>query len=135
ATSSTWSAGTYRNSASGSMKFLISQGQAIRSVFGRSRVTHFISFLLSSVLCRLSAGQQGALAVLVEAVEQRAREREQLVAVAHHRQPAQEHIEAGCFRRVEALVREVGFVNDLRDLPQHRIMDLVAAQERLEAAV
>ena len=26
------------------MKFLISQGQAIRSVFGRSRVTHFISF-------------------------------------------------------------------------------------------
>jgi hypothetical protein len=27
------------------MKFLISHGQAIRSVFGRSRVTHFISLL------------------------------------------------------------------------------------------
>jgi hypothetical protein len=26
------------------MKFLINQGQAIRSVFGRSRVTHFIPF-------------------------------------------------------------------------------------------
>ena len=42
ATSSTCSEGTYRNSASGSMKFLISHGQAIRSVFGRSLVTHFI---------------------------------------------------------------------------------------------
>src|SRR6266511_350700 len=30
------------------MKFLISQGQAIRSVFGRSRVTHFMVVLLSS---------------------------------------------------------------------------------------
>src|SRR6266536_3030044 len=30
------------------MKFLISQGQAIRSVFGRSRVTHFMIVLLSS---------------------------------------------------------------------------------------
>src|SRR5919204_6876581 len=29
------------------MKFLISQGQAIRSVFGRSRVTHFMVVLLS----------------------------------------------------------------------------------------
>src|SRR5262245_25920549 len=31
------------------MKFLISHGQAMRSVFGRSRVTHFISLLLSAL--------------------------------------------------------------------------------------
>ena len=31
--------GTYRNSASGSMKRRISHGQAMRSIFGRSRVT------------------------------------------------------------------------------------------------
>ena len=39
-------AGTYRNSASRSMKRWISQGQAMRSIFGRSRVTHFMMRLL-----------------------------------------------------------------------------------------
>ena len=41
----------------------------------------------------------------------------------------------GASGRVVALVGEVGLVHDLRDLPQHRIVELVAAQERLEAAV
>src|SRR6266704_2007718 len=43
ASSSTWSAGTYRISASGSMNFAISQGQAMRSVLGRARVIHFMT--------------------------------------------------------------------------------------------
>src|SRR5262249_60729346 len=42
ATASTWSAGTNKNCASGSTNFLISQGQATRSTFTRSRVIHFI---------------------------------------------------------------------------------------------
>src|SRR5512132_2088450 len=42
ATRATSSGGTNRNSAPGSMKRSISQGHAIRSIFGRSRVTHFI---------------------------------------------------------------------------------------------
>src|SRR5215831_1543254 len=47
ATAFTWSPGTYRNSASGSTNRLMSHGHAIRSTFGRSRVTHFIRLLLS----------------------------------------------------------------------------------------
>src|SRR2546429_9099009 len=46
ATDSTWSLGAYKNSALGSTKRLISQGQAMRSTLGRSRVTHFIVGLL-----------------------------------------------------------------------------------------
>src|SRR5215472_15731156 len=42
ATSKTRLAGTNRNSGSRSMKRVTSQGQAMRSIFGRSRVTHFI---------------------------------------------------------------------------------------------
>jgi hypothetical protein len=42
ATAITASAGTYRKSASGSTKVLISQGQAIRSTLGRDRVIHFL---------------------------------------------------------------------------------------------
>src|SRR5207244_3410702 len=76
-----------------------------------------------------------ALAVLVEAIKERSREREQLFVVAHHRQPTQQHVESGSLGRVVALVGEVGLVHDLRDLPEHRIAELVAAQERLEAAV
>src|SRR5665647_2493160 len=38
----TWSAGTYMISASGSINRRISHGQAIRSVLGRARVTHFM---------------------------------------------------------------------------------------------
>src|ERR671936_261730 len=39
------------------MKFWISHGQAIRSVFGRSRVTHFMLVLLS--LVEGQAGERG----------------------------------------------------------------------------
>src|SRR6266568_8610928 len=49
ATSITWSVGTNRNSASLSINFLISQGQATRSTLTCSRVIHFIvcfSFLV-----------------------------------------------------------------------------------------
>src|SRR6266704_1243019 len=43
ATSITWSVGTNRNSASLSINFLISQGQATRSTLTCSRVIHFIA--------------------------------------------------------------------------------------------
>jgi hypothetical protein len=49
ATSCTWSAGTYRNSASGSTKRLINHGHAMRSTLGRSRVTHFMSLVRNHV--------------------------------------------------------------------------------------
>jgi hypothetical protein len=118
------------------MKFLISQGQAIRSVFGCSLVTHFISF---SFRCCVHAGsrpvKEGALAVLVQAVEQRRRESEQLFVVTDHRQAAQEYVEPGRLGRVVALVGQIGLVHDLGDLPEHRVGELVAAQEGLEAAV
>src|SRR6266566_7481859 len=44
ATSSTWSVGTKRNSASLSTNFLMSQGQATRSTLTCSRVIHFIAW-------------------------------------------------------------------------------------------
>ena len=73
----------------------------------------------------------GAVQVLdgLAALPLDARNREQLEWLAD------EVVEAGCFRCVEAFIGEVGFVDDLGDLPQHWIGDLVAVQERLEAAV
>src|SRR5919197_3403667 len=109
----------------------------MRSVFGRSLVTHFMSFSFRWLprSRRLPAGQECALAVLVKTVEQRRREGEQLLVVAYHREPAQEHVESGALGRVIALVGQVGLVHDLGDLPEHRVGELVTAQERLEAAV
>src|SRR5215510_14825530 len=49
ATSMTWSAGTNKNSACGSMNFRISQGQATRSTLTFSRVIHFMMELLLGV--------------------------------------------------------------------------------------
>src|SRR5712691_7423684 len=43
AVSSTWLAGTNRNSGFGSMKRLINHGQAMRSTRACSRVTHFMT--------------------------------------------------------------------------------------------
>src|SRR2546430_1328508 len=56
ATASTCEAGTYRISASESMNRLISHGQASRSIFGRSRVTHFMTSLLCTDVQELSMG-------------------------------------------------------------------------------
>src|SRR6266542_4051215 len=119
------------------MNFPISQGHAIRSVFGRSLVTHFICFSFRWLprSRRLPTEQQCTLAVLVEAVEEWPRESEQLFVVADHREAAQEHVEPRCLGRVVALVGEVCLVHDLPDLPQHRVGELVTAQEGLETAV
>src|SRR5437588_7138969 len=46
ATDNTWSFGAYKNWALGSTKRMISHGHAMRSTFGRSRVTHFMRRLL-----------------------------------------------------------------------------------------
>src|SRR3990172_1666466 len=45
ATASTSAGGTNRNSGLASMNRAISHGQAMRSIFGRSRVTHFMGSL------------------------------------------------------------------------------------------
>src|SRR3990170_8181072 len=45
ATASTSAGGTNRNSGLASMNRAISHGQAMRSIFGRSRVTHFMAGL------------------------------------------------------------------------------------------
>src|SRR5215210_5721804 len=57
ATATTWSPRTYKNSASGSTNRLISHGQATRSTFGRSRVTHFTISLLVLLLPRELLGR------------------------------------------------------------------------------
>src|SRR5207249_7165163 len=46
------SGGTNRNSGFLSTNFLISQGQAIRSTFAFSRVTHFMAFACGDYLCK-----------------------------------------------------------------------------------
>src|SRR5215470_3869340 len=56
ATAMTRLGGTNRNSGSRSMKRVTSQGQAMRSIFGRSRVTHFMvqpPFVDDSALIRI----------------------------------------------------------------------------------
>src|SRR3954468_22579360 len=55
------------------MKFLISQGQAIRSVFGRSRVTHFMVcplFLVEGEAGRRRGGDESRLGNLDPFLEQ-----------------------------------------------------------------
>src|SRR6266542_2327104 len=83
---------------------------------------------------RLPTKQERLLAVLVQPIEQWARQPEQLVVIADHREPPEEHVEPARLRSVVALIGEVGLVHHLADLPQHRIVKLVDAQERLEAA-
>ena len=58
-----------------------------------------------------------------------------VVVVATSERPRSSTSSPGRLGRVVALVVEVGLVHDPRDLPQHRVVELVAAQERLEAAV
>src|SRR5215470_15678391 len=61
ATSITWSVGTKRNSASWSINFLISQGQATRSTLTCSRVIHFMewfSFVLHQLLLKKTTSDE-----------------------------------------------------------------------------
>ena len=78
--------------------------------------------------------QQAAAVELVEAVEDGSGDGEGLRVVPGHRQPAQHHVQLWRFWDVVAFV-QVGLVHDLGDPPQHRIGQLVAAQDRLERAV
>src|SRR5205809_6678186 len=100
-------------SASGSMNRRISHGQAMRSVFGRARVTELTApaTCLSSS-CRFPAEQQGPAAVLVEAVEDGAGDGHDVGVVVGHRQAAADHVEPGGLRGVVAFVVEVGLVDD-----------------------
>jgi hypothetical protein len=74
-------------------------------------------------------------AVLVDSVEHRAGQAQDLVVAAGHGQAAQDNVEAGGFGCVVALVVQVGLVDDRRDPPQDRVVQVVGAQDGLEAAV
>src|SRR6266568_9373824 len=73
--------------------------------------------------------------ILIQAVEDPARAGEGFLVGTHHGQCAEGDVEAGGFGGVVAFVVEVGFVDDLGDAPQHRVGDLVAAQDGFEAAI
>src|SRR6266508_291007 len=82
-----------------------------------------------------SAAQQRSLAELVQAVEQRSGDLKHLLVVGHEGQSPQERVEPRTLRGVVSLVAEVGLVHHLGDRPQHRILQVVALEERLEAAI
>jgi hypothetical protein len=65
----------------------------------------------------------------------RTRQFQDLCVVADHRQAAQHHVESGGLGGVVAFVIEVGLVHDRGEFPQHRVGQVVAAQDRLEGAV
>ena len=58
-----------------------------------------------------------------------------VVVVLGHGQTAQDDVEAGGLGGVVPVVLEVGLVDDRRDPPQHRVGEVVAAQDGLEGAV
>ena len=111
------------------MKRRINHGQAMRSVFGRARVTHFIGRHPAR------SPRQPLAAVLVQAVEDDGAELEDPRVVAHQRQAATDRVEAGGVWFVVALVVQIGLVHDSGQVPQHGVVDGVATKDRLEAAV
>src|SRR4029453_7217723 len=100
-----------------------------------ARVSPISSRLPSSDwLGRLPPEEERLPLVLVEAVEQGRGQWEQLLVVAPGREAADQDVEPRRLRRVVPLVLEICVVDDLRDLPQDRVGELVAAQEPLERA-
>src|SRR5439155_1586126 len=73
--------------------------------------------------------------VLVEAVEEGAGDGQHLLIVGHHRQAPADHVEPGCLGGVVAVVGQIGLVHHAGDVPEDGIVEVVAAQDRLEAAV
>jgi len=71
----------------------------------------------------------------VEAIKDRAGQLDHHGVWTHHRQAAQHDIQARRFRRVVPAVFQIGLVHDRSDPPQHRVHQVVAAQQRLEGAV
>jgi len=62
-------------------------------------------------------------------------QRQHLRVATDHPQAPQHHVQARRLGRVVALVGQVGPVHDGGDLPQDRVGEVLAAQDRLEAAV
>src|SRR5258705_5645231 len=115
------------------MNLRISHGQAIRSVLGCSRVTHFtVSCLLSGWL---ATEHLGALLDRIQAVEQRPSDLEHALVVEGHREAPDQHVDTRGFGGVETLVRQVGLVDDPADLDESRVAELMHAQKGLKAAV
>jgi hypothetical protein len=73
--------------------------------------------------------------VVEECVEELRTEIDQSCVRACQREAPQQHIESNRLGGVVALVAEVCFVDDLCELPERGIVEVVAAEDRLEAAV
>src|SRR5262249_33521144 len=127
----TSAAGTNRNSAWGSTKRRMSQGQATRSTCAFSRVIHF-----TSVSFRGAGGNGGLVAErVVQAVEpRRALVDAGLVRQARDRQAEDHAVESRGFGTAVAAVLEVQVVHDLGDRRERRIPQPEAADEHLERA-
>jgi hypothetical protein len=82
-----------------------------------------------------TAEQHCSLVVLVEPVEHRAGDGEDGLVVHGHREAAQHCVEPGGLWSVEPVVLEICLVDGLGELPQHRVGELEAAQDRLERAL
>ena len=82
-----------------------------------------------------TSGGDATAAVLVEPLEDRRRGLEQALVVADETHAADDDVEAARLGRVEALVAEVGLMDDPRQRPERVIGQLVAPEECLEGAI
>src|SRR5882762_2316643 len=115
ATRATSSGDTNRNSASLSMKRSISQGHAIRSILGRSRVTHFILTSRESSYALLAKER-------VQVVQHRGSAFYSCVIVAVRLDdPADESRNSRGLGPIELLVLAVNVVDCLADSAQCRV--------------
>jgi hypothetical protein len=72
--------------------------------------------------------------MLVQAVEHRTRHRQHLDIGQDHGQAAADHIQPDRFRRVEAVVGEIGLVHDPSDIPEDGVVQPEVSEHRLERA-
>src|SRR5262245_51068209 len=96
----------------------ISHGQAMWSVLGRARVTHFM--VVPSVACAPSCGplaEQEPTAMLVQSVEDCAAQLEHALVVEHKRETSTDDVEPRGAGLVETVVSEVGLVHDPSEIP------------------
>src|SRR6266404_6151883 len=129
ATRDTSSGDTNRNSASLSMKRSISQGHAIRSILGRSRVTHFIP-TSSERSCALLAKER------VQIVQHRGSAFYScVIVVVCLDDPADESRDPGSLGAIELLVLAVDVVHDFADRAECHASQTELANKRLKRAV
>src|SRR6266481_1152645 len=129
ATDITRSGDTNRNSASLSMNRSISQGHAIRSILGRSRVTHFIP-TSSERSCALLAKER------VQVVQHRGSALYScVIVVVCLDDPADESRDLGSLGAIELLVFAVDVVHYFADRAECGVAYTELANKRLKRAV